>query len=83
MTAPNPDEIDTQEDVFNLLETLYERDITGVRTPDFNTFCIEFDAGDYPAERYTLEINLHAGNIWLHHRTDDGVETVWEKTGRY
>lgn len=82
--APEPDDIDDWTDVYDLLENVSERDFNWVRLPTHSQVQFHFEVGDFGTEDYILEIDLDSGNLWLHHRGDDGTETVWKnKRGRY
>lgn len=81
---PDPDDIDDASDVHDLLSNVIDRDIKGIGLPDGQTMWLRFEVGDWDTEEYRLEVNFHSGNLWLHHESDDGTETVWKnKRGRY
>lgn len=80
---PDPDQIEDASDVYTILNNVSERDIKGISLPDGETMWLRFEVGNYPTETYRLEVNFHSGNLWLHHRSDDGTETVWENKRRY
>lgn len=84
------DELDT-DDVYDLLNSISERDINGIRLPTGQAFWLRFDADDPREENpglgtdsWRFEVNFYDGNLWLHKETDDGTETVWKnKRSRY
>lgn len=79
--APRPGDIENADDVGDLFSTVHGRDINHLDMPDGQTLWIHFTEQTY-YEDYRLEINFHSRNLWLHHESDDGTDTVW-KNKRY
>ena len=74
----------SDEEAAEILDELRGRDIINIEMPTGWAVWFTFDEDSYDPDRYTFEVNLHSGNLWLHHHTDDGKETVWEnKRSRY
>lgn len=82
--TPKAEDIESMEDVYDLLVNVGNRDIKSISLPDGQTVRFRFeDPFDYQ-EYYLLEINLHGPRVWLHSSAlaERGTETAWENKCR-
>lgn len=79
----------TEQEVYDVMSEVSDRDIRSVRSPDGQAIQFHFEVDSYDAHelpvsegRYALEVNIFGPSIWFHDYDESPTETLWENKSR-